>query len=362
MPNFEESARNPNSVLANDYSYSKLLAFVSTSDDHSTFGRANKVSVVMKDTEHYNDALQNAGTAEYREIAGCDMAAIFMPFQSRVGSTSGMPGFYHVFPSGGKNYNNINLYRLLPFEWASGTTTTIKDRWASPSGDSINDLVSSDRLFLDNDRYRDTSDLRGIGLRLPAMGIGWGFTTDGDPWPSGSAPAGLTEGVHYPSGARFFKGGKLEGYDVDPSDYIAAPIDIRYDKEKNLWVTVSSEQDDFWIQLLSEGTGGNTGWYTWKEIVPDPLDPTIWNDASPALTGVLTAREINDRSELANTVPARYLAHQIGFNEDGNPVYIFSAGTLPVGQYQHQLYGMVVTLGAGWELPLAVPDLDEVEI
>lgn len=40
----------------------------------------------------------------------------------------------------------------------------------------------------------------------------------------------------------------------------------------------------------------------------------------------------------------------------------FSVGSiLPVGQYQHQIYGMVVNNGAGWEMPLAVPALNEVE-
>jgi hypothetical protein len=35
-------------------------------------------------------------------------------------------------------------------------------------------------------------------------------------------------------------------------------------------------------------------------------------------------------------------------------------GDLPTGQIQHQLYGMVTQHGAGWGLPLAVPDLVEV--
>jgi hypothetical protein len=116
----------------------------------------------------------------------------------------------------------------------------------------------------------------------------------------------------------------------------------------------------FWIELTEEGEDADLGWYSWKMVYPDGTLPENWKDSDPAITGILTAREINDRSGLAATLPARYLVTFVGYDGDGYPVYIFSAGNLPTGQYQFMHYQTIAQWQAGWDMPFGHPALVEV--
>lgn len=317
MPNFERAVSTGKSSV-NSYSYDKLFATVRGSSGSSALERANKISVSIKDVDSYNHQLNHMTSGEYKNTAGCDLSAIFMPFQTKVGPSGGMPGFNSVLPSGGKNYSQANFFNLLPFEWSSGNLNVIKDRWHSPSGDSLSHLVSAEKLYIDTNQYRDTNDIRSIGLRLPAIGVGWGFTKNGIPWPSGSAPAGQQAGVHYPSGAKFFKGGKLDGYELDPSDYVAAPIDLRYDEEKHVWSAFSSK--GMWARLSSSTwvsrPGGTSGLaWSWTEVVAG--ESGVFNDKINGKFG-----DVNNPTNNTNNLGPAYEVNEVYNIDAGNVVWI----------------------------------------
>jgi hypothetical protein len=114
-----------------------------------------------------------------------------------------------------------------------------------------------------------------------------------------------------------------------------------------------------WIHLTAEGEGAQAGLYSWKLIYPDPLSPNGFQDWAPAITGTLTAREANERSGLANTQPARYLATLGGYNAAGKAVFYFHAGALPTGQYQYMDYDMEAMIEAGWGFDKGHPRIEE---
>jgi hypothetical protein len=143
----------------------------------------------------------------------------------------------------------INLMDLLPFQWEPWSSGYVIDRYFDPSGDANTSVISSDSYYKSSDRFRDPSDIRSIGIRLPLMGVGWGYTHENDPYPSGSIE-------------RRFAGNVTQGHTVDPSEYIAAPIDLRYDKDRNVW---SSPREGFWAEIL---VGSGQGPYTWRQRVP----------------------------------------------------------------------------------------------
>jgi hypothetical protein len=61
---------------------------------------------------------------------------------------------------------------------------------------------------------------RLMGIRLPAIGVGWGYTTDGTPTPSGTGENGFAPDYLYNS-----------------TNWKAGPIDLRWDEERKVWGT-----------------------------------------------------------------------------------------------------------------------------
>jgi hypothetical protein len=235
MPNFEGSRTSKKKIsYVDDYSYTKVLGLFTKGTGKSPADKSHRVSVSFKTNISYETALHDMKDDTYQQSAGTDLSNIFMPFQTALGS-----GDLPCFDQNVSKLNiasGVNGKSLLPFYYDSKKTNVIYDRWAAPSGDSINHLVSSKKYYGDSNRYRDVSNIRGIGLRLPVMAVGWGYTMDGNPYPSGK-------------GKNKFKGEYDRGYDVDPSDYVAAPIDLRYDTERNVWTTFS--QPGFWARIQS---------------------------------------------------------------------------------------------------------------
>lgn len=93
---------------------------------------------------------------------------------------------------------------------------------------------------------------------------------------------------------------------------------------------------------------------------------------------LVLARELDYDSEMIFTSPDRPvlvgqehdvddIIYVIAVAEDlrvwyeNNPVEYFAINEVPHGQIQHQLYGNVTQNGMGHGLPLAVPDLSEIE-
>ena len=128
---------------------------------------------------------------------------------------------------------DISLFDLLPFKLdrsildPESTDTIVQDMWEPVDGDSLNGLVSHTQYPGPTSRYRDITNIRGVAFRLPMIGVGWGFDTEGNP-----APAGNAVGK--------FRGEVDTGHEVDPQHYIAAPIDLRYDKERKVWAATGA--------------------------------------------------------------------------------------------------------------------------
>ncbi len=242
MPAFEQSSSHRRNISSQgSYSYDRILAIYNEQGDKNdpkagVAARQNRVHISIKDNITYDQNIKDADTKSYQRMAGADLSNIFMPFQTKINVSGSLPGFHKTVPSGNVNQlpsgNNITTHDMMPFRWEPAETDDVYDYYSAPSGDSLKGIISAETQYGNVDQIRDIGNQRTIGLRLPLMGVGWGYTLEEKhPWPSGS----VSNPAAFPSGARFFKGGLTKGYQLDPSDYVAAPIDFRYDIRRNVW-------------------------------------------------------------------------------------------------------------------------------
>ncbi|MFA5670004.1 MAG: hypothetical protein WC967_12215 [Balneolaceae bacterium] len=178
---------------------------------------------------------------EYNRTAGCDISSIFLPFSTV--STDEMPTV-SLFKTGSiinrepyDSSSGVLSNNIFPFGIFTGANDTSSETMHhAPLGSGWHrNVVSSDSFaceleddlgdFLDIRDTRSFSHIRSIGLRLPIIAVGWGYSVDGNPIPNEN------EGC---SGTKFF-GGVDYGWEVDPEKYVAAPIDLRYDNDRKVW-------------------------------------------------------------------------------------------------------------------------------
>jgi hypothetical protein len=86
----------------------------------------------------------------------------------------------------------------------------------------------------------DSTDVRSIGLRTPIIAVGWGYDTNDLPVPN----------ENNASPTEKFIGGTDHGADVDPKDYVAAPIDLRYDHDRGVWKTAGDGTFPVYIKRI----------------------------------------------------------------------------------------------------------------
>lgn len=268
MPNHEKGKDNKYSNGANDVSfYDKIISFWQPSGT-TPYAKSHKAKVGLKQAENYSQTLLNASDDEYQSMAGCDLSSLFYPFQTSSGNSnfptfqtarSNNAGDYLTTKFAGTNYNPnglVSIGNLLPYFWNNSPTlnsSVVFDRHFAGSGlDAQANIVSSSTHFKDIDRIRDASDIRSIGLRGPLMMVGWGFDQEGQPYPPSASISGINK----------FIGSFDNGWEVNPNDYAAAPVDLRYDKVRNVW---TSPREGFWARILS---GSGVGPYNWIEVVP----------------------------------------------------------------------------------------------
>ncbi len=197
-----------------------LALFTPASRANSDLERLHRVSISLQDRRSFEKSVGGTSNSVYPNVAGAELSSLFMPYQSfsNVAPSGSMP----MLPSGVIS-DSITCVDLLPFRTETSGTRT--DRYASGTmqiPDTMNASISSSGYLGDIDRFRDFQQVRGIGLRGPLILTGWGFDTQGEPVPRGSGD--------------LFKGDVEFGWQTDPKDYISAPIDLRYDNDKNLWV------------------------------------------------------------------------------------------------------------------------------
>ncbi len=323
-------------------SYSRILAiFDRDKTDPSVTGASNRANVTFKTEASFDSQVKSMPSDLYTHAAGQDLAGIFMPYQTAVGSGN-LPCFNAtaITASGG-----INLNKLLPFKWDHTQTTYIYDRariQGSGGADSLRGLISGDFYAGDVDRFRDISDVRGIGIRLPAMGVGWGYATDNTPFPSGTTVSGVAT----------FKGQFTNGWQIDPKDYVAAPFDFRYDKRRNVW---TMGPDGFWAEITDVNVvaypslppnGLLVPYYSWveKDLHPSGYMTTIPNPRS-GTESRMPAHEVNYNINVPSGTHVWLWLHPDGDRYS----FFFPEVRMPAGQYQHMGYRMVSQSQPGWD-------------
>src|SRR3990167_1809663 len=200
-----------------------LMGNINSSAVITAFGRSNRVSVALSDGN-----LNELSDAQYQSTFSADLSNIFMPFSSTQGSEV-LPSFHANSPTDAGS--GIGFFNLLPFEWTP-FVDTVKDIQSNDNSDGLIGIISDTTQVGDIDHYRDHSNMRSFGLRLPIFGVGWGYTTQNLPIPRDE------------SNETKFKGGVAgldNGYQVDPKDYVAAPVDLRYDEDRHVWTTSTKE-------------------------------------------------------------------------------------------------------------------------
>jgi hypothetical protein len=242
MPTYEYSNLNKEKPVGG--SADKIMALFNTSGDDDIISRSNRVVISLKTSEAFETSLRSMPSPTYNLSAGSNLSNIFMPYQAKIDPLGlDMPSIHPsasgLFPSG----TSPCLKDLMPFMFDPRESGVIFDRTQAASGDGLGGLISGEEYFGHGDRFRDGGDVRGIGLRLPLIGVGWGFDLDGNPFPSGVAETGPnSSGTH-------FAGGYDSGWQVDPKNYVAAPIDFRYDKDRHVWATTSDAS--FYARVLA---------------------------------------------------------------------------------------------------------------
>lgn len=230
--------------------YDKLISFFSDTEgtDLSTYN--SRAKVVLQQSANYEWALRFAEDgSNYRSTAGTDLSSILYPFELRLNNDN--PNLPHIhedishrkIANVGSGIREPNFADLLPYYWVPSGVDYITDRYAiSASGDSMSSTVSSNKIRGDSvDRFRDPYEIRSVGMRMPMMGVGWGYDLNGAPFPPGQTSGTFVGNVQY-------------GSQIDPKEYIAAPIDLRYDKDRHVWAPPTN---GFIVRL--EKTGGEDG-------------------------------------------------------------------------------------------------------
>lgn len=81
-----------------------------------------------------------------------------------------------------------------------------------------------------------TGGVRAMGLRLPLMGVGWGYDWEGEPVPSFRDVLYTEAGVEIPASSTSpIDGGFPTGYLNRPDWWAAGPLDVLYDRRRGVW-------------------------------------------------------------------------------------------------------------------------------
>lgn len=370
MPTFNsDNKKTPAMEQTGAGGVDKIFATFRSVSNNLPFARQSASKISLKSSVSYEKALHDlSGSGIYNKIAGADLSNIFFPYETTYGSGV-FPCFY---PSGSLSLPAasgrviLNIEKLLPFRWDRNASGLVYYRpQCDNTHDGLNNIVGGEQYYGNTDTYRDTQYMRTIGIRLPMMGVGWGYTNDGLPFPSNTEilyGSGVNEYSFYK-----FKGDYDNGYLVSPDEYIAAPIDLRYNPQKHVW----SGPTGFWAEIKgssgvyvtasgvfhSNGSGLLTA-YQWSEVVP--ADNGDFIIPSRYRTGTFTkmpAFEVNNTEVPTNAIvyfPPKDREDRYYFMYGGAS----GSGSLSTGMYQYMAYQMVSQNSAGWDFIRGHPVLE----
>ncbi|MFA5759595.1 MAG: hypothetical protein WC942_09605 [Clostridia bacterium] len=215
---------------------SKILGIVCDVDSSTLgFDMNDRVKVVVETDKDFEYTVGSVNSDTFKNLGGGDLVNIFMPFAT---SSSSLPSFSSGIPTSGTfaTTGDPNIIDMLPF-YFSNTPVVSSNLYMADHKDAYSDILSGEKS--DRQVYnRTSSDIRGVGLRLPVMCVGWGYDTEGKPIPAGT-------------GENKFAGEKDHGYQVDPQQYIAAPLDVRYNRERHVWEASGTDIDVAVFRIIS---------------------------------------------------------------------------------------------------------------
>jgi hypothetical protein len=148
--------------------------------------------------------------AHYQKAALMSMDGIFMPYSVNP-MYSGMPHFQT--PTSGTSGPTVN--DLNP--WGSGDHVMTDINFVS-WGDTYPDISGVELPLRPVNSGVDYQNIRAIGLRGPLVLSAWGYATDGSPVPSGS------------------DGQFLPNFRQKSNEWPTGPVDLRWDKDRKVWV------------------------------------------------------------------------------------------------------------------------------
>lgn len=155
---------------------------------------------------------------EYENKAAASLDTLFRPFTTITNSgLSSRLSHYQVPVSGAES---PTVAELNPFASGFGY------------GSMTRGYEYPDNLGIGEGGYDPSGNYRAMGHRFPMVGVGWGYDVNGKPVPNFADPI-LNSGLYAVSGLvdMFYP-----GYLDHPEYWKAAPVDIRYDYDRGIWV------------------------------------------------------------------------------------------------------------------------------
>lgn len=175
-------------------------------------GEMNGPSATVVMQPNYNAAAQ--AYTDYDNKALVSLDGIFRPYSTV--QKSGWPSFEVPQNSGSGEINS----------WTLNPTQKGHDFNALSVGSGIDNSGNNGKVGLLPNDYMDIAEesgfipARSMGIRLPAIGVGWGYDLDDNPVPAGTGENGFREDYLY-----------------NTDHWKAGPIDLRWDEERKVWVT-----------------------------------------------------------------------------------------------------------------------------
>lgn len=221
--NFREGLKNGRFKDAGDF-YNKVSnRFIDLNDytrkerpstSHKIIaGEINGFDTSMAIQPNYNAGAQ--AHTNFADKAFMSIDGLLQPFS--VVPKTGWPSFEMPDNSGVAGSGEANSQNLNPFQPKNSIKVLSYGQNTTTGGL----LRSSGEAPVESGGF---TDYRGNGLRLPAIGVGWGYDTDGNPVPSGSGENGFREDYLY-----------------NKEHWKAGPIDLRWDDSRKVWTPPSPD-------------------------------------------------------------------------------------------------------------------------
>jgi hypothetical protein len=186
-------------------------------------GEINGFDTSMAIQPNYNAGAQ--AHTNFADKAFMSIDGLLQPFS--VIPKTGWPSFEMPDNSGVAGSGEANSQNLNPFQPKNSIKVLSYGQDTTTGGL----LRSSGEAPAESGGF---TDYRGNGLRLPAIGVGWGYSTNGSPVPSGSGENGFREDYLY-----------------NKEHWKAGPIDLKWDDSRKVWTSGGSGAPRIRFTILS---------------------------------------------------------------------------------------------------------------